>query len=414
MATVQIDNVLLSYTFSQLTDNGIIKPTRDELVTQVTNNYKTIYGIDTNTDLASADSVLIQNTVQIIMDLLDYSTYLYNQMNLYTARGIFLDNLGSLVACYRRGATYTQQNIVVTTTQAMTLNGSNTSTPFTIQDQNGNKYELVNTTSVNSGTSTLLFKAVESGAIQSALNTITIFVNIIQGVSSVNNTVAPTSIGQIQETDPSYRLRCLQSNGIASRGFVDSIISNLQSIEGTNPVQSVFVDNNPNGVTNSLGTTEHSIHAVLDGGTAQDIGNVLVNTVPPGCGMDGSQTQSVPIVGGSPFIAKWDYSTPVPLYIRFSIQPTVSNATFDLSVIQNYIVTNLKPNIYETLTQTKVVGIAQAGVVSSGGFGAVESLQFSTDNTNWFNNAVPTAITQQFSISAPNITIILLSYPPTT
>ena len=406
------DNIPLQYAFSLLTTTGITVPTRNEILADLTANYKTIYGIDTNTDLATADQAILQIWTQISLDIILVIQYFFVNLDVNKAQGSALEMLCALNNVTRAGATKTIQQISVTTNKSVTLNGSTTSTPYTIRDSIGNKYVPTNTTVVPSGTSVAQFESLADGAITSALNTITIQVNVLAGVIAVNNPTAPTSIGQAEDSDTQLRLKRAQQTQASSRGFFASIIGAVRGVTG---VTSVYAENNNTGVTSANGTAAHTDWFIENGGLAEDIGNAIANTLPPGCGLRGTQTYSVPVLGSAPFVARWDNPAPLNLFIRFSIQPLTKGASFNVTSISQYIVDNLKPDINQTITSTDIVKVGEDAVAASGGIGDVEDAQLSVDGgTTWLNNAVPPSIQNQFVLSTSNIIISSLNYPPTT
>ena len=146
-----------------------------------------------------------------------------------------------------------------------------------------------------------------------AINTIT---TPVAGWHAVTNRTAGTE-GRLAEDDAELRMRRANSLKLAGRGTLDSIVSNLQQVPG---VLAQRVVANPGPGTNAEGIPAQHIRAIVDGGTAAEIGRVLFERVAAGIGYRGAQTVNVVSeVTGETYAVKFDRPTNVPIWITVTI-----------------------------------------------------------------------------------------------
>jgi hypothetical protein len=177
-----------------LNADGLQVASVTELVSDLTTALQGVFGADINTGSNTPDGQLINIFAQVIVDMLETLVDVYNIFFVDAAYGVALDQLVAINGLARKAGSYTQVYVQVTTTQALTLPGQNTSTPFTVADAAGNQYQLVSSyVFAGAGTVTLLFQAVLQGQLQVTANTITSIVTTTQGVSSVNNPAFTTT-----------------------------------------------------------------------------------------------------------------------------------------------------------------------------------------------------------------------------
>lgn len=173
---------------NQLDANGLQINSVSDIVANVTAALQAVYGPDINVSPNSPDGQLINIFAQAVEDMLETLLDTYNMFFVDAAYGVMLDQLVALNGLARNNGSYTQVYIQVTATQAMTLPGMDTTTPFTVSDDAGNSYELVTSYAFGAaGTVTLLFEAALLGQVQVLPNTINNIVTTTQGISAVNN-----------------------------------------------------------------------------------------------------------------------------------------------------------------------------------------------------------------------------------
>jgi uncharacterized phage protein gp47/JayE len=125
--------------------------------------------------------------------------------------------------------------------------------------------------------------------------------------------------GRNRETDEELRVRFANSKEVNAKGTIDAIYSNLLQVSGVEEVQ---VYENATSSTDALGVPAHSFSAVVLGGSAADIAQVLWETKPAGIMAYGNSSVSVTDSQGIPHTI--GFSRPVDVVPIMEI--TVSQA----------------------------------------------------------------------------------------
>ena len=150
---------------------GLTVMTATEITTALVTGLQGIYGADIQTDQNSPDGQFIGIVTQMAVDIRELLVSINNGFDPDQAIGAILDQRVTLNNIKRYGGTYTLQPIDVTVSKTVTLAGldanaaSPTGTGYTIQDENGNEFILLDTTTLTAGTTSLSFRAAQLGAI---------------------------------------------------------------------------------------------------------------------------------------------------------------------------------------------------------------------------------------------------------
>lgn len=365
-------------------ENGLQTATAPELLSDLETAFKAIYGDDVLLDSSTPDGQWLNILVQKGIDVRGLLMQLYNSFNPDNAQGEILDQRCAINNVFRKQGTFTTVSIDVTTDRQVTLQGlddnynSTEATGYTIQDNEGNRFILVNTSTIYAGTTSLLFRAEVLGEVIVLPNTITTPVTIVLGVINVNNPTVATSIGEDEEKDSTLKVRRRQSVSVGSFGYLNGLQGALLQLEGVNDAK---VYENYTDSTDANGTPAHCIWVVMDGGSTSDIANTIYSKKCPGTNMRGSVTYNITTVAGTTFTAKWDEVDVNPLYIKFSIKS--DGLSFDLDAIKNYIETNLSYKIGDAAETSTITSIAQEAIDSVGGQGYALDVLISDDNNTW-------------------------------
>lgn len=387
--------------------NGLQVSSNTELVSQLTSDFQEIYGNDINVDQNSPDGQMINIFAQGGTDIRELLVQLYNSFDPDNCSGRLLDERCALNNVFRKAGTFTTVLITLVTDRSVTLQGvdSNYNDPsatgYTIQDNAGNQFVLVNTQTFAAGTHTALFRAKEIGAVETSIGTITTPVTIVLGVVSVNNPVAATT-GENEETDAELKIRRRQSVSISSSGYLNGILASVLQLDG---VTDAAAYENYTDVTDADGTPAHCLWLVVEGGSAADIAEVLYKKKPAGTNMRGNITYDITTVSRQTFTAAWDEPTPQDLYIKFDIQPKIVGVVFDEDAIKDYILDSITYRIGDGAETSTLTTIAQQAIDINGGNGVAVNVLISTDNANWVEYIAPVVATK-LGITDISITVL--------
>ena len=388
---------------SVLNSAGLQIDSKSTIIAALIASMQSIYGSDINVASNSPDGQLINIFAQADEDFLELLLDAYNACAVPTSYGARLDQLVALNGLARQQGTFTQANVLVTVTQALTLPGLDQTalTPFTVSDNAGNQFELVTSYVFGgSGSATLVFQAVTIGQIQTTANTITNIITSTLGVSTVNNpSTSSDVVGVNEETDSQLKTRHSQSFQLASTGPSDSMESQLKNIADV--VDAIVVENNTGSPVNTV--PAYSVWPIVNGGTAVEIAAAIYAKKSPGCGLKGSVTQVVARPNGATFTAQWDVALTETLYLKFGIiwrgPQALSNAS-----IQTMLAAALpyklgqNPNVGDLVVAMQA--IAPTAIVT---FTSNEGV--STDNSTFTSLVTPSDAAHYFTLIAANITI---------
>ena len=283
-----------------ITATGPQIDTLPEIVSDILNGTPTvqgfyqIYGPTIQVASNSPDGNMINIFALSKVDMGNFGVGIYQAQDPDEAIGIALDNISQLCGITRNAGSYTQVVIQVTTNTTLNLMGLDTSTPYTIQDGNGNQYNLIASASLINGVNTLNFQSANIGAVQAAANTITTPVTIIAGVVSVNNSAAASQVGTNQETDTNFRMRRQASTSFPAFGELDGLYAGLN--DSPSIISANVYENNTGSVVN--GIPANGIWAVVNGGNPASIAQILYNRRCAGTPMKGSQTYNITQANG--------------------------------------------------------------------------------------------------------------------
>lgn len=350
--------------------NGLSTKSNSTLLTEIQQSLQDIYspnGEEIDFSSSSPDgqfSNLLATIGTVHRELL---TSVYNATDPSKCDGAQQDSKYQLNFLIRKGGTYTTQNITITATKTVTLQGldgsynDNTSSAFTVSDDSGNLWYLIDTTTVMAGITTLAFRAAEIGAITPTIGTITNIVTITDGITSVINNFGYTELGVEQESNLDFRLRRDRSTANQSGNNSDTIEGQILALSGVNDCR-VWI--NDTSATDETGTLPHYLWVIVDGGANTDIADIIYSNK-GGCGTRGSVTVPIATISAQTLNINFDRPNILPLFIKLNLQ-AVNGATVNQAAIKEYIAQNLIYDISEDAETSKITTIASEGIDNNG------------------------------------------------
>lgn len=392
-----------------LNENGLTLSTFNELRDEVQTDMNSIYAIDgdsINFDSSTPDGQFTNILAQIGSDIRELIREVYNSFDPDKCSGVVQDVRYSLNYLTRKGGTFTVQNIDVTTNKTVTLDGLDDSyndtnaSSYTVSDNAGNNWYLIDTTTITAGTTSLPFRAQNMGLVQPTVGTITNQVTKVLGVTAVNNSVAPTTLGENQESDEEFRVRRNRSTAINGQNNYDAMTGQLLALDG---ITDVYVHVNDGGTTDTTGTPAYTVWVIAEGGANSDIANIIYANS-GGLPTRGNVSVDTITVSGEEVTVNFDRVNPVSLYIRFDIQNTTS-ISIDLSIVKNYIVQNLSYSLGAPAETSAITNVASNGLLTLGSGLYALNVEVSTDGTTWADFIASSSLQNKFVVDATRITI---------
>lgn len=380
--------------------NGLQVITQNEIVDNLTSEFQEIYGEDINVDSNSPDGQIINTFAQMLEDQYELLSQVNASFDPDQAIGVVLDQRCAINGIQRKAGTYTYVTIDVTADRSVTLDGIDrvpAEQAYTISDNEGNLFVLSATTAINSGTSQLVFRALNVGNVEVLPNTITTPVTIVLGVKSVNNPGVAISQGTNEETDSELRERRKRSVSISNQGYVDGLAAALENLSD---VTKVNVYQNRGNTTDADGIPGHSIWVVIQGGTDAEIGQVMDNKVAGGVGMKGNQSVNVLQSDGQVATYYFDRPSAQTLYVKLDITP-LNGQTIVYDDIKSALVNGMSFQPNETVDSSAIICY-----IKSIQDNIALTCQVSTDGTTWETVVTPTSKDKYFQITTESITIV--------
>lgn len=284
---------------------------------------------------------------------------------------------------FRKGGSWTLQDIDITVNKTVTLQGldgdfdDNNGNAFTVSDDSGNNWYLVDTTTITQNTTQRCeFRAQSQGEVIPTIGTITNMITIVDGVTSVINSQGYTSVGSETESDLDFRLRRERSTSIASQGTADAILSNILALKG---VIKCNVHDNDTNSTDATSTPAHTLWVIVDGGANEDIANIIYANK-GGSGTRGGVVIQILTHAGQSINVSFDRPITSALYIKFNIQP-IDATQIDRDVIKKYIAENLSYSLGENAETSKITTVCANAMDYDGGEGYALDVQISSGGT---------------------------------
>lgn len=303
--------------------NGIVTQDLNSITAELINDFKGIYGDNVNLESNTADGQWLNILAQQKIDALDFQVQLYNNIDVDSVVGLPQQVLYKLNGLTIKDYTYSWVYINVTVSQNVTLSGLDSDianidgSGYTVSDINGNNWILAESISlVQSETPyLLLFRAQELGQITALANTITTMSTIVAGVVNVNNPANNFITGQTGETAAEFRTRRNRSLQAPSQGFKESIEGQLLAL---NDVSDAKVYDNKDDVS------INGVQVIVQGGTSEEIGNIIYNNLPPGINTQGAN-EAIITVNNRDKVLNYDKPNPIPIYVKGTIESLTGN-----------------------------------------------------------------------------------------
>lgn len=384
-------------------ETGIHTQTVDEIVSELTAEYKNIYGQDINVDSDTPDGQRINIEAQAKADVLDFAVQIYNSFDVDAVEDVAQDRLYKINNIYRKSSEYSYVQVNVTASSAVNLQGLDVSeaAAYTVADTNGNQFLLVNSVTLEAGTTLLEFRAKDSGLVEVTPNTITNMVTVIAGISGVTNPASQYITGTAQESNAEFRIRRNKSTAISGKGFYDNLLGDLLSVPLVTAAEVYENDGDRMEIPQEASTS--AVWCIVEGGLNEDIGQVIYANKTIGCKQVGNTIVNVKRIDGSDFIARFDRPQTQPLYIQLSIKSRIGVAP-DAACVAQQLSLNMEFDIFAAVDSSEIT----AAVISIDPTVYVINSKVSTDGVTWVDFVEPSSKDRFFTLAEENINITVV------
>lgn len=310
--------------YQYVTGTGIVVPDTADLLTEVQDEYKGVFGADLIVDASTPQGALIVAETLARDAMVRNNAAVANQINPNIAGGIWLDAIMSLTGMYRLPATQSVVSGVTVTGVPGTIipEGAQAKTAA------GDVFETTGSVTISGlGSATVEFQSIESGPVPCQVGALDTIVTGVLGWETVDNTSAAV-LGRASMSDIAariYRRKTLAKQGTA---LAEAISGNLMALNGVRSLS--FYENYTSAdvTVDSRVVLKNSIRVCVDGGTDSEVAGVLLAKKSLGCNWSGNVTVNVTeSVSGQVYAVKFDRPTDVPVKCQITIKvaPGVSD-----------------------------------------------------------------------------------------
>lgn len=307
---------------------GINYPDYPTLLAQIQNQLRDIFGEDINLDADSQDGESTAILAQAIYDTMQIAVMTYNSYSPQFALSNALDRNVKINGISRLAGSFSQVNLTLVGSAGTVI------TNGIAQDTLGQSWLLPETVVIPlSGTTIVTAVSKAIGDIRAGAGTVTKIETPTNGWQTVTNVLESIS-GVDVETDSHLRQRQTRSTMIPNLTVLDGIGGAIGALDS---VQRFMLYQNDTGVVNGIGIPPYSIACVVEGGDAQEIGDVIAKKKAPGVGTVGNIPVTTVDSRGVITVVNFYEAQPVPIAVQITIIALPGFLTSTTTEIRNAV-----------------------------------------------------------------------------
>lgn len=271
--------------------SGISAPTYSEILADIQDSYRAIYGSDIILDADTSDGQFLGILAAAINDANQAAIAAYHAYSPLSAQGVGLDSQVKINGIRRKSPSNSTAVLTITGVGGTVL------TDCFATDDSGNRWDIPDGTTIGGGgTVAATGTCSEPGSITAGAGTITGIGTPTLGWQAVTNP-SDAVIGAPVETDAALRRRQAMSVAIPAQAILDSLRAAVGNVEG---VSRSTVYENDTDSTDGDGIPAHSISAVVEGGDVDAVAAAIFLRKPPGIQTYGTTDVTVHDTRGVP------------------------------------------------------------------------------------------------------------------
>lgn len=294
-----------------LSSTGFVKKRLDDLVIQLENEFKGAYGANFKVDPETKQGQIIANLAAEYASLWDIAEDSFNSFNPQAALAKALSDLVQYNGLTRQPATKSTVVLTVTGTNG-TLIPSGSQVEIVDSDV---KFETVTPVTIT-GSTLVNAQALETGPIEAVAGTITTIFTPVTGWSTVTN-VGDAVPGFNEESDEELRARRNRSTALSGQNIIDAIAAQLEAVDDV--ISVLVLENDTDIDPDANGVPAHSVEAVVRGGDAEDIKDVLLQNKVPGIPFTGNTNVPAEDSQGVPVDINYTIPVDVPIQVEITL-----------------------------------------------------------------------------------------------
>lgn len=294
----------------QITETGLVIERLDEILERLSNQFKSIYGSDINISPDTPDGQAIGVWSQGVADLNEIIAGVYAMSDPTKAIGTWLDIQLKYVGEQRNKPEYSYLNDVKLNVDI----GSIIPTGYTVKDENGTEWQVVNGATATTNPFYLQFRSSEYGAFSLGVAKKLIPKTVILGVKSIETTKISEQ-GRLKESDEEALMRFLRSY---QNNATHDVLGLEGDLLGLPDVRDVIIYENYTATMDAKGVEGHTINTVIIGGIDEDIAKTIIEKKTLGTGLQGSTEVNV-FYDEMDRIVNFDRAVKVPVLVGATV-----------------------------------------------------------------------------------------------
>ncbi|WP_168415716.1 baseplate J/gp47 family protein [Erwinia amylovora] len=389
-----------------IASTGVIIPDTSTLREQVENEFREVFGQETDLSPETPQGLLVTMEVENRDAIARNNAELANQINPDIAGGIFLDAIWALMGGQRRPATHSFLTNVEFAGVPQTLipKGSLAET------QAGDAFE---TTSVmiigNGGVTKGDMRSVNTGAVGCGAGDLVRVASSVLGWETVNN---PTDAvpGRVAESDIRTRRRRRNTLARNTVSVGEAITSALYDIEGVESLSYRENFTDVDRVIDSVPLVKHSIYVCVDGGPREEIAGALLRTKTVGAAYNGSETVEVTEpASGQVYNVKFDRPKDITVFCRVTVRESSIDAqTLIPDVVEKWVAGETKTDDGLAVGRDVSPFEIAAAVNAAEPRLFVLKVELSGDGVTWSTDAIPVQINAVARLRRNAVQVVIL------
>lgn len=293
-----------------ITETGFKQKPLDEILTEKNDATREVFGDSIDLSPQAPDGQINGIIAESDSNLWLLAQSAYDGFNPSAARGVPLSNLVQLNGIQRKAPSPSAVQLDLTGIDSSVIPAG---TLFS--NAGGDQFTSLDEVVIIAGVASVAAEAVETGVTVALAGTITIIVTAVAGLSTVNNTLDAT-LGTDEETDEELRSRRSKSVAAPGTSMLDSIFADLANIDNVGRLK---VLENDTGSVDGDGNLAHSIHAIVEGGSDDDIAEAIFLRKASGITMNGNVTVQVLDSQRIPHDIKFTRPTETDIHIEMTL-----------------------------------------------------------------------------------------------
>jgi hypothetical protein len=319
--------------YKYIEETGVIVPDTSDLLIEVENEFKAVFGQDLVVTPDTPQGALIAAEVLARDTVVRNNAALANQINPNEAGGVFFDGLWALTGGQREKEAF---SIVPVNLTGVT--GTFIPAGVTMRSDNGDLFASVGDVTLTgiSGAATVDFQAVASGPIAAPAGTLNTIVGGVLGWETGVNPVDAV-LGRATQSDQSAKTERRVTLALQSSGLAEAMISALYATQNVKSLQFRENDLSIPKLVDGITLAPNSLYVCIDGGTDVDVATTMRQRKGGGCGYNNGFGTPVTVILTDPFSGqlctiKFDRPLLKPVRARVTVRATNAVSNIEAAV----------------------------------------------------------------------------------